>query len=92
MVNEVQKSEPGGRGRLVVIELVLLAATLWILIWHPLGQAISLAVSIMLAMVFIGSLSCNAQGWSESRKQNGINWNDGSQTKTTTSIDERDTL
>jgi phosphate/sulfate permease len=62
MVNEAQKSKPGGRGRLVVIELVLLAATLWILIWHPLGQAISLAVSIMLAMVFIGLFPAMLKG------------------------------
>jgi hypothetical protein len=62
MLNEVDKSAPGGRGRLVLIELVLLAATLCILIWHPLGQALSLAVSIMLAMVFIGLFPAMLKG------------------------------
>jgi phosphate/sulfate permease len=62
MVNEAQKTEAGGRGRLVVIELLLLAATLWILIWHPLGQVVSLAVSIMLAMVFIGLFPAMLKG------------------------------
>jgi hypothetical protein len=62
MVNEAQKPASGGRGRLVIIELVLLAATLWILIWHPLGQVVSLAVSIMLAMVFIGLFPAMLKG------------------------------
>jgi hypothetical protein len=51
MVNEAQKTEAGGRGRLVVIELLLLAATLWILIWH-----------LMLAMVFIGLFPAMLKG------------------------------
>ena len=62
MVNEAQKAEPGGRGRVVLIELVLLAATLWILIWHPLGQGLSLGVSIMLAMLFIGLFPAMLKG------------------------------
>jgi hypothetical protein len=62
MVNEVQTPAPGGRGRLVVIEIALLGATLWVLIWHPLGQAASLAVSIMLAMLFIGLFPAMLKG------------------------------
>ena len=62
MISEAQKPAPGGRGRLVVIELVVLAATLWILIWHPLGQVASLAISIMLAMVFIGLFPAMLKG------------------------------
>jgi phosphate/sulfate permease len=61
MVNE-NENVPSGRGRLVLVELVLLAATLWVLIWHPLGQAASLAVSIVLAMVFIGLFPAMLKG------------------------------
>ena len=64
MVMEAQKVATGGRGRIVLIELVLLALTLWILIWHPLGQGISLGVSIMLAMLFIGLFPAMLKGGS----------------------------
>lgn len=56
------RNRTGSRGRLVLLEVILLVATLWILIWHPLGQVVSLVVSIMLAMVFIGLFPAMLKG------------------------------
>ena len=61
-MTEATKGKVGGRGRIVVIELILLVLTLWILIWHPLGQVFSLIVSLMLAMFFIGLFPAMLKG------------------------------
>jgi len=52
----------GGRAALVIAELFLLAATLWILIWSPFGQGASMILATMLALVFIGLFPAMLKG------------------------------
>ncbi len=57
-----KQPKSSGRGRLVVIEIVLLVGTLWMLIWSPLGQGLSVAVSLVMAMLFIGLFPAMLKG------------------------------
>jgi hypothetical protein len=56
------EASAGSRTRLVIIEVVLLVTALWVLIWRPLGQNISLIVAIMLALFFIGLFPAMLKG------------------------------
>lgn len=57
-----QNNAAGGRTGLVVMELVLFVGTLWMLIWHPLGQNFSPIVAIILALLFIGLFPAMLKG------------------------------
>jgi hypothetical protein len=52
----------GSRTRIVIMEMVLLVASLWILIWRPLGQNLSLVLALVLALLFIGLFPAMLKG------------------------------